>query len=124
MPRFEPNPPARGPLVQGFVGRELKVNGKLYAGVLLTPESAHDWTPPTLDQLGTAELDLLVQLQPPPEFILLGTGSTMAFAPRALVSALDQLGVGLEAMDSRAAARTWGMLRGEGRWIAAAIMPL
>ena len=31
---------------------------------------------------------------------------------------------GVEALASRAAARTWGMLRGEGRWIAAAIMPL
>jgi uncharacterized protein len=27
-------------------------------------------------------------------------------------------------MDSRAAARTWGMLRGEERWIAAALMPI
>jgi uncharacterized protein len=27
-------------------------------------------------------------------------------------------------MDSRAAARTWGLLRGEERWIAAALMPL
>ena len=25
------------------------------------------------------------------------------------------------AMDSKAAARTWGLLRGEGRWIAAAL---
>jgi len=27
-------------------------------------------------------------------------------------------------MDSRAAARAWAVLRGEGRWIAAALFPL
>jgi uncharacterized protein len=48
----------------------------------------------------------------------------MAFAPRGLVRALVERGIGVEAMDSRAAPRTWGLLRGEGRWIAAAIMPL
>jgi uncharacterized protein len=124
VPRFEPDRPAPGPLIQGFVGQELKVDGKLYGGVLLTPEAAFPWTSSSLDRLNLAELDLLLQLQPPPEFILLGTGSTMAFAPRALVSALEKLGIGMEAMDSRAAARTWGMLRGQSRWIAAAIMPL
>jgi uncharacterized protein len=48
----------------------------------------------------------------------------MAFPPRALIQALEERGIGVEAMDSRAAARTWGMLRGEDRWIAAALMPL
>ena len=66
----------------------------------------------------------LLALDPPPEFLILGTGATMAFAPRALVAALETRGIGVESMDSRAAARAWGMLRGEGRWIAAAIMPL
>jgi uncharacterized protein len=124
VPRFEPDRPAPGPLIQGFVGQELKVDGKLYGGVLLTPEGVFPWTSSSIDRLNLAELDLLLQLQPTPEFILLGTGSTMAFAPRAVVSALEKLGIGMEAMDSRAAARTWGMLRGQGRWIAAAIMPL
>ena len=48
----------------------------------------------------------------------------LAFPPRALREALEARGIGLEAMDSRAAARTWGLLRGEERWIAAALMPL
>jgi uncharacterized protein len=58
------------------------------------------------------------------EFILLGTGPSLVFPPRALVRALEERGVGVEAMDSRAAARTWGVLRAEERWIAAALMPL
>ena len=40
------------------------------------------------------------------------------------VDALEAEGIGVEAMDSRAAARAWGILRGEDRWIAAALLPL
>ena len=63
-------------------------------------------------------------LTPPPEFILLGTGATLRRPAPATSAALQAKGIGLEVMDSRAAARAWGVLRGEGRWIAAALMPL
>ena len=59
-----------------------------------------------------------------PEFILLGTGSDLSRPPRALVAGLEERGIGIEPMDSRAAARAWGVLRGEGRQIAAALYPL
>ena len=84
----------------------------------------HRWAPPALAELGEGDLGAILQLEPPPEFLILGTGGAMAFAPRALVRALEARGIGVETMDSRAAARTWGLLRAEDRWIAAAIMPL
>ena len=124
MPRFERDSPASGPLVQGFAGRGLKIDGAVYEGVLLTPQSATPWQAPPLEALKRADLEPLLGIDPPPEFLILGTGAAMAFAPRPLVTEIEALGIGVEAMDSRAAARTWGMLRGEGRWIAAAIMPL
>ena len=124
MPRFDRDPAARGPLVQGFAGSGLRIDGQLYEGVLLTPEGATAWPAPPLAELAAAHIRPLLQLRPAPEFLILGTGSAMAFAPRGLVLELEAQGIGIEAMDSRAAARTWGMLRGEERWIAAAIMPL
>ena len=124
MPRFERDAPAPGPLIQGFAGRALKVDGALYEAVLLTPQSAAQWQAPPLETLTVEDLEPLLRLDPAPEFLILGTGGSMAFAPRALVAQVEARGIGIEAMDSRAAARTWGMLRGEGRWIAAAIMPL
>ena len=54
----------------------------------------------------------------------LGTGPTLARPPRELVTELDAAGLGVEPMDSRAAARAWGVLRSEGRRIAAALYPL
>ena len=124
MPRWEQDRSAAGPIVQGFTARGFSINGQSFEGALLTPERAEEWTPPPIAEL---RIEHLAPILPPgrlPEFLVLGTGRTMAFPPRALVEALDAQGIGLETMDSRAAARTWGMLRGEGRWIAAALMPL
>jgi len=123
-PRFEASAPAAGPRVQGFSGRGFVVGSTVYDGVLLTPEAAVDWSPPALAALEAGHVEAALALDPPPEFLLLGTGAAMAFPPRAFVAALEEMGIGVEAMDSRAAARTWGLLRGEGRWIAAALMPL
>ena len=122
--RFDRDPKAEGPVVQGFVGNGFSVDGGVYEALLLTPKRADGWAAPALADLSIADLSPLLALEPPPEFILIGTGSKMGFPPRSLVRALEEKGIGTESMDSRAAARTWGMLRGEGRWIAAALMPL
>ena len=123
-PRFEAGPEAPGPRLQGFAGRGFVVDGKTYHCLLLTPERADSWDPPPLAELEPRHVEPLLALAPPPEFLLLGTGAAQDFPPRAFVAALEARGIGVEAMDSRAAARTWGLLRGEGRWIAAALMPL
>lgn len=121
---FDRDPQASGPVVSGFSGTGFVVDGGVYEALLLTPRSANGWTAPVLAELSMADLAPLLALEPAPEFLLIGTGATMAFPPRALVRELEAMGIGVEAMDSKAAARTWGMLRGEERWIAAAIMPI
>ena len=123
-PGFDRDAPAAGPLVRGFSAEGFSVDGKSYRAVLLTPGTAAAWDPPALADLEIAHVEAVLALDPPPEFLILGTGPSMGFAPRALVQALEARGIGIETMDSRAAARTWGVLRAEERWIAAAIMPL
>jgi uncharacterized protein len=124
MPSWDRDARASGPVVQRFSSRGFVVDGGAYEGLLLTPERADGWQAPPLAELAIEHLAPLLALTPPPEFILLGTGSAMAFAPPSLAKQLEARGIGIEAMDSRAAARTWGMLRAEERWIAAALMPL
>ncbi len=124
MPKFERDPSASGPVVRGFSADGFAVDGGIYRALLLTPLFAREWTPPPIEALSVDHLSELLAIAPQPEFLILGTGAATAFPPRALVRALQERGVGIEAMDSRAAARTWGMLRGEERWIAAALMPL
>jgi uncharacterized protein len=123
-PRFDRDAAASGPVVTGFAGGGFVVDGGVYRGLLLTPLSAQDWSPPAIDALGVEDLAPVTGLSPPPEFLILGTGQATAFPPRALLRAIEARGIGVEVMDSKAAARMWGMLRGEDRWIAAAIMPL
>lgn len=113
-----------GPLISGIVGRGFRVDGGVYEGLAITPERADGWSPPSLDALTLDALEPVLALDPLPEFIILGTGSTMRRPPASLIAALDARGIGIEYMDSRAAARAWGVLRAELRWVAAALYPL
>ena len=63
--------------------------------------------------------DLAPLLDAMPDVIVLGTGDTCVFAPRQVTFALARKGVGLEVMDTAAAARTYNVLVGEGRRVAA-----
>lgn len=112
-----------GPRITGFAGSRFRIGEEVRdGGLILTPDSAHDWVPPPIERL---DLAVLVQaVAAGPEFILIGTGVTLIRPPHPLVAALDADGIGIEAMDSRAAARAWSLLRNEGRWIAAALYPL
>ncbi|MBW6526084.1 Mth938-like domain-containing protein [Sphingomonas sp. RHCKR7] len=125
--RMDRERPAPGPLVRGFGAGGYRVDAPdgtmgVYPALLLTATRADSWTPPALEALDEEVLAPL--LGTPVEFVLLGTGATLRRAPKALVTALDSRGIGVEAMDSRAAARAWGVLRAEERQIAAALYPL
>ena len=125
MAKLEQSARGVGPLIESFVGTGFRVGGDVYArGLMLTPASAIDWAAPALSALGESDLAPLTSIDPPPEFLLLGTGATLARPAPGLVRSLEDRGIGVEAMDSRAAARAWGMLRGEGRHIVAALLPL
>jgi uncharacterized protein len=114
--------PGGGPTVSGLVGGGFKVDEGIYRALLITPERADGWEPPALAELTEADLAVLLDLKP--EFIVLGTGATLKRPPRSLVAALEARDIGIEPMDSRAAARAWGVLRAEDRWVAGAFYPI
>jgi uncharacterized protein len=115
-----------GPIVTGFSGRGFRIRDTVFpGGLLLTPVEAMPWEEaPTVEALTGAMFIGLAALDPAPEFLLLGTGSRLVQPPRAFVRDMEAMGIGVDAMDSRAAARAWGVLRAEQRWIIAALMPL
>lgn len=116
----------QGPVVTGFQGRGFRVRDDVFPdGLLLSPTRAMAWRDaPEVDALTPDTLGDLLTLERPAEFILIGTGARLRQPPRAFVQAMEAQGVGVEAMDSRAAARAWGVLRAEERWIVAALLPL
>ncbi|WP_370170308.1 MTH938/NDUFAF3 family protein [Sphingobium abikonense] len=113
-------------MVTGFQGRGFRVRDDVFPeGLFLSPLRAMAWTDaPLVDALDVAQFGDLFALDPAPEFLLLGTGAGLRQPPRPFVRALEARGIGVEAMDSRAAARAWGVLRAEERWIVAALLPL
>lgn len=115
---------AEGPVISGFSGRGFRVDDGVYDGLLITPERADGWSPPPIGELAIDDFAPLLALDPQPEFVLLGTGASLVRPAVALTAALGARGIGLEVMDSRAAARAWGVLRAEMRWIGAALYPL
>ncbi|WP_375197405.1 MTH938/NDUFAF3 family protein [Sphingobium sp.] len=113
-------------MVTGFQGRGFRVRDDVFPdGLLLSPVRALAWqSAPAIDALTVADLGDLLDLDPQPEFLLIGTGAGLRRPPRPFVRELEARGIGVEVMDSRAAARAWGVLRAEERWIVAALLPL
>lgn len=115
---------ADGPVVAALSAQGFRVDDHVYAALAITPQRADGWSPPRLETLDEAALAPLLAVDPPPEFLLLGTGAALVRPPPALLHSLAMRGIGVEVMDSRAAARAWGMLRSEGRWIVGAFYPI
>jgi uncharacterized protein len=89
--------------------------------VVVTPEKIIvGWAPNGFDALIAEDFAALAALKP--EVALLGTGTTIRFPHPRLTRALTDARVGLEAMDTPAACRTFNILAAEGRRVAAAIL--
>ena len=114
---------ADGPVVSGLSAQGFRIDDNVYRALLLTPERANGWDPPPVAALDEAALAPVLGIAPQPEFLLFGSGATLVRPPLVLIRALEARGIGVEAMDSRAAARAWSVLRAEGRWIVAALYP-
>ncbi|WP_404367486.1 Mth938-like domain-containing protein [Sphingomonas sp. MMS24-J45] len=117
-----------GPIITGLSASGFKVEAGSFKGVYraltISPEGSTEWTPPPIEALDPAALGAVLDTDPAPEFLLLGTGATLQRPSPAFIRALEARGIGVEAMDSRAAARAWAVLRGEGRWVIGAFYPL
>lgn len=88
--------------------------------IALTAESViEQWPDKPIEHLRDDDFDELLATKP--ELIILGTGKRNLFPPRELVFALARRGIGLEFMDTAAAARTFNVLSGEGRSVAAVL---
>ncbi|MCA3254004.1 MAG: Mth938-like domain-containing protein [Alphaproteobacteria bacterium] len=108
--------------MQGYAAGGFRVAGASYAGgVLVLPTGVAPWT---AGPLAALTADDFAAIGSEIEVVLLGTGATMARPARALSEALTARGVALDFMDSKAAARTYNVLAGEGRKVAAALLPL
>lgn len=93
----------------------------LATSFVLTPNQlVQDWRPSSVDELQPQDMDAVLALQP--ALVLLGTGPRQRFPAPAVMAALLTRGIGIEVMDSAAAARTFNVLATEGRKVVAAFL--
>lgn len=104
--------------IDGYGPGFFRIGGEvLHGAVLVTAGGARLWG-------GCDDVAPLVALDGEVDVVLLGTGAAIAHPPAGLRAALEALGIGVEAMASPAAARTYNVLLSEGRRIAAALLPV
>lgn len=88
--------------------------------VLLPDALVEGWAPQGFAALTEADFASLLQYRP--EMVLLGTGARQQFVHPRLLQALAAARIGVEAMDTRAACRTFNILVAEDRRVAAALV--
>lgn len=103
-------------------GRSARVNDRVLGNsFFLTPDQlVEQWPVIDVAALQVADLEPILALKP--ALILLGTGERQAFPPAVVMAACLSRGIGLEVMNNPAAARTFNILAGEGRKVAAAFI--
>ncbi len=104
--------------ISGYGPGFFRVGGHVLRGAcLVTPWDAGPWG--GLDDTA-GPLSLAGRV----DVLFLGMGAEIAHAPPAFRTALEGAGIGVEVMNSPAACRTYNVLLGEGRRIAAALLPV
>jgi uncharacterized protein len=108
--------------VQGYAVDRITIDDRDYrASLVVTPKRIiPDWGPVSIDDVGEAQLaDLLVDQ---PQVVIIGTGTRQQLAAPQVFAQLLSQGIGVEIMDTGAACRTYNILIGEGRRVAAGLM--
>ncbi len=108
--------------VTGYGPGWLALNGeRLTHSVLITSGGLRQaLTARQIADLGPDDFRALAEL--PVELVILGSGERLQFPPSAWLTPLMSQRMGLETMDTPAACRTYNILAGEGRPVAALLL--
>ena len=104
--------------IDGYGPGFFRIDGKVLHGpCLITPWGAGPWG-------GFEDTAALLALAGKIDVLFIGIGAEIAHVPAAFRDTLETAGIGVEVMNSPAAARTYNVLLSEGRRIAAALLPV
>jgi uncharacterized protein len=92
--------------------------------VLVFPAMTMAWPVTDFAGMDFDSLQPVFTADPAVELLLVGCGPAMAFLPKDLRAAVRAHGVVMEGLDTGAACRTYNLLMGEGRRVAAALIPV
>lgn len=108
--------------IQAYASGQVTVNHEtLRHSLIVSPDRLiRDWPPQAFEDLSAAHLALALALEP--EILILGTGAQLHFPHPRLTGEIQRRGIGVEVMDTPAACRTYNILLGEQRRVAAALL--
>ncbi|PPR59406.1 MAG: hypothetical protein CFH07_00152 [Alphaproteobacteria bacterium MarineAlpha3_Bin6] len=110
-------------IIQSYGNGKFQISDKKYDhSVLVFPDQIIPWSPIDTSNLIVDDFKKVLTVGPIVELLLLGCGKTTWFLPLPLRDELKEMGLVLEPMDTGAACRTFNVLLGENRRIAAALM--
>ena len=114
------------PSIDAYGEGGFRLDGERHEGsLLIVADEARAWPVASLDQLSVETLKPVFDAgRAEVEFLLLGVGAKNALPPRAIREALLLAGMGLEFMDTPAAAKLYNVLTAEGRRVAAALIAI
>ena len=112
------------PSIDAYGDGGFRLDGERHEGsLLILGDAARPWAVSSLAELTLADLEpVLAAGRAEVEFVLLGGGARNALPPREVRDGLRAAGIGLEFMDTPAAARMYNVLTAEGRRLAAALI--
>lgn len=116
--------PAGRQVIQAYRGGMFRISQIDYTGaVIVVPDRTMKWQAPSFAELSIAHFDAIVKAVPAVEVLLLGCGDKMLLPALTLRKSLKDAGIVVEPMDTGAACRTFNVLMGEDRPVAAALFP-
>jgi uncharacterized protein len=122
---FQPLPQHDRQIVQGYGKGGFRVSDREWRGpIIVLPTRTISW-PTGASPLSLSAFDPVREANDPPiELLLIGTGARLTMLVPRLRADLRALGFAVDAMDTGAACRTYNVLIGEERRVAAALIPI
>jgi uncharacterized protein len=113
-------------ILQAYGKGGFRVSDTVWPGAIIVfPTRTVNWAVGGLSGLTLEAFAPVSEVSDPPvELLLIGTGSRMVLLPSKLRADLRAIGLGVDVMDTGAACRTYNVLIGEERRVAAALLPV
>jgi len=120
--KFTLDRPGKLHVVRGYAPGRLRIGEREFSRSVIVSAATliEDWRPQQIGDLIAADLEPALALEP--QVLLLGSGARQVFPEPALLARLHAARIGFEVMDTSAACRTYNVLVGEGRSVAAALI--